>query len=229
MVAAAMRTIYAQPDADHVARPVRRDRLHARPSVPRRRHDPQRRPRRRARVLPRSPKRTGARSGPPTRSNASTVRSNAAPASSASSPTTPRCCASSARSSPRPTTNGKTPNVATSPNTPWPCSTSLPPSRSTPRRSCLQESRPDTPRTRHADVHARGSYTTRGDTAQAGPSDHVAAVLSGVVACRISERRITHGRPDQSNDATVRGGCVGPIPAEGSVFRSRRVRRATRR
>ena len=88
-------------------RPVRRDRRHARPPVPRRRHDPRRRPRRRPRVQPRSPKRTGARSGPPTRSNASTARSNAAPASSASSPTTPPCCASSPPSSPKPTTNGK--------------------------------------------------------------------------------------------------------------------------
>ena len=61
-------------------------------------------------------------------------------------------------------------NAATSPSTPWPCSTRLPPSRSTPRRSCLQESRPNTPSTRHADVHAHGSYTTRGGTAEPRPS-----------------------------------------------------------
>ena len=37
MVAAAIRTIFAQPDAEHVARPARRHRRHARPAVPRRR------------------------------------------------------------------------------------------------------------------------------------------------------------------------------------------------
>ena len=38
------------------------------------------------------PTRTGARSGPPTRSSDSTARSSAAPTSSASSPTSTRCC-----------------------------------------------------------------------------------------------------------------------------------------
>jgi putative transposase len=55
---------------------------------------------------PPSPKRSGARSGPTTPTNASTARSAAAPTSSASSPTAPRSSASSAPCSPNSTTNG---------------------------------------------------------------------------------------------------------------------------
>ena len=166
MVAAAMRTIYAQPDAAHVARPVRRDRRHAHPPVPRRRRRSSPTPATTCSPSPRSPKRTGARSGPPTRSNASTARSNAAPASSGSSPTTPPCCASSAPSSPKPTTNGKTPNAATSPNTPWHLlyEPATEPARHQGGHACknrvLNTSQPDT-----QTFTRDGSYTTRGGTA----------------------------------------------------------------
>jgi putative transposase len=88
MVAAAIRTIFAQPDAAHVRSQLDEvaRMLEAQfPDVaccatPVRISSPSRR----------SPSRTGARSGPPTRSSASTARSSAAPTSSASSPTTPR-------------------------------------------------------------------------------------------------------------------------------------------
>ena len=93
MVAAAVRTIFAQPDAGSVRRQLDviagmlgrqfpkvetmlRDAACDSP------HSPTSRPS------------TGRRSGPPTASNASTGRSNDAPTSSASSPTPPRCSAS---------------------------------------------------------------------------------------------------------------------------------------
>jgi len=53
-------------------------------------------------------------------------RSNAAPTWSASSRTRPPCSASPAPYSSRPTTNGKSPNAATSPKDPWPPSTPPP-------------------------------------------------------------------------------------------------------
>ena len=55
---------------------------------------------------PRSPRRSGARSGPTTPTNGSTARSAAAPTSSGSSPTGPRSSAWSAPSWPSNTTNG---------------------------------------------------------------------------------------------------------------------------
>ncbi len=68
---------------------------------------------------PTSPERTGARSGPRTRSNGSTRRSSGAPTSSGSSPTTPPSSASSARSCSRSTTSGPWPSAATCPKRPW--------------------------------------------------------------------------------------------------------------
>jgi putative transposase len=50
-------------------------------------------------------------------------KSNAAPTSSASSPTRPPCSAWPARSSSKPTTNGKSPTATTCPKDPWPYST----------------------------------------------------------------------------------------------------------
>ena len=55
------------------------------------------------------------------------------PASSGSFPTTPPCSASSPPWSPRPTTNGRSPNAATSPREPWPASTTSPPPSNPPR------------------------------------------------------------------------------------------------
>ncbi len=49
--------------------------------------------------------------------------SNAAPTSWECSPTRPPCCGWPARCSSKPTTNGRSPTNATSPKPPWPCST----------------------------------------------------------------------------------------------------------
>jgi RNA polymerase primary sigma factor len=66
---------------------------------------------------PRSPRRSGDRSGPTIPTNGSTGRSDAEPTSSGSSPTAPRSSASSAPSWPSNTTNGPKPG-ATSASTP---------------------------------------------------------------------------------------------------------------
>ena len=95
MVAAAIRTIFAQPDAEAVAEQltsiadklgapvpaVEPMLLDAAPDIT---------------AFAAFPQRTGGRSGPPTRSSGSTARSSVAPTSSASSPTTPPSCAWSA-------------------------------------------------------------------------------------------------------------------------------------
>jgi putative transposase len=106
MVAAAIRTVFAQPDAEHV---------HGQLDVIATmlgRQFPQvetmlRDARRTCSRSPTSPSRTGRRSGRPTRSSGSTRRSSAAPTSSASSPTPPRCSASPAPCSSKPTTSGR--------------------------------------------------------------------------------------------------------------------------
>ena len=130
MVAAAIRTIFAQPDAEHVHEQFDVIAGMLGTPAPQGRGDAPRRPRRPAGLHRRSRSATGRRSGRPTRSSGSTRKSSAAPTSSASSPTPPRCSAWPARSWSRPTTNGRSPpTAATSPNAPWPCS---PPSQ--PRR-----------------------------------------------------------------------------------------------
>ena len=94
---------------------------------------------------PRSPRRSGARSGPTTPTSASTARSAAAPTSSASSPTEARSSASSAPSSPNSTTNGPK-AAATSDSTsspaPKPSPTSL-----TRRPATTRHCQPSPPRT----------------------------------------------------------------------------------
>ena len=118
MVAAAIRTIFAQPDDQHVHAqldviagmlgkqfPVVESMLQEAAED----------------VLAFTSSRsgTGRRSGPPTRSSGSTRRaSNAVPTSSASSPTPKHCSDWPARSWSRPTTNGPSPTAATSPRTP---------------------------------------------------------------------------------------------------------------
>ena len=69
MVAAAIRTIFAQPDAAHRPRTARGDRRDARPAVRQGRGDAARRRRGPARVHRASRPRTGRRSGRPTRSS----------------------------------------------------------------------------------------------------------------------------------------------------------------
>ena len=69
MVAAAVRTIFAQPDRRARPHPARRHRDHARRAVPGRRGDAARRHRRRAPRSRASRPRIGRRSGPPTRSS----------------------------------------------------------------------------------------------------------------------------------------------------------------
>jgi putative transposase len=120
MVAAAIRTIFAQPDAEHVRDGSRSSPSCSANSCPRSRRCSAKR-RTTSWLSPGSPSRTGRRSGRPTPSSDSTKRSNAAPTSWACSPTPPRCSASPAPSWSKPTTNGRSaPNAATSPNAPWP-------------------------------------------------------------------------------------------------------------
>jgi putative transposase len=93
MVAATIRTIFAQPTPDTVRGQVEvvADTLAGRfPAVA----DLLRDAKADLTAFADSPKRTGARSGPPTRSSASTGRSNAAPTSSGSSPTPTPCSGS---------------------------------------------------------------------------------------------------------------------------------------
>ena len=94
MVAAAIRTIFTQPTGAPGSAPT------SRPS-PRLLINSSRRspsccvmPALTSPRSPTSPKRTGAKSGPRSRSSGSTKRSSGAPTSSASSPTTQPCCAS---------------------------------------------------------------------------------------------------------------------------------------
>jgi putative transposase len=118
MVAAAIRTIFAQPDAAAVTEQLHSiaDKLAGQfPDV--------------AAMLRNNqadlcafaacPTPTGARSGRPTPSSGSTKRSNDAPTSWVSSPTTPRSSASPAPSYSRSTTSGRSPTAATSPKPPW--------------------------------------------------------------------------------------------------------------
>ena len=119
MVAAAIRTIFAQPDAKavHATWEQVRDQLaKAFPKI-----GPLTTPRPRSWRSPRSRGRTGPRSGPTTPSSGSTRRSNAEPAWWASSPTRAPSSASSALSWPTPTTNGKSATGATSPKPRWRC------------------------------------------------------------------------------------------------------------
>ena len=115
MVAAAIRTIFAQPDAEHVHEQfeiIAAMLGQQLPKVEQMLRDAQDD----LLAFTGFPPRTGGRSGRPTRSSGSTGRSNAAPTSSASSPTPPRCSAWPAPSWSRPTTNGRSPpNAATSP------------------------------------------------------------------------------------------------------------------
>jgi len=75
---------------------------------------------------PRSPERTGRRSGAPTHWSGSTRRSSAGPGSWGSSPTMPPSSGSSEPSSPTCTTSGSQATAATCPRPPWPNSTNQP-------------------------------------------------------------------------------------------------------
>jgi putative transposase len=135
MVAAAVRTIFAQPDAVSVRRQLQVIASMLGRQFPK------------VETMLRDaadditafadfPPRTGRRSGQPIRSSASTGKSNAAPTWSASSPTPPRYSASPAPSSAKSTTNGKSATAATCPRRRWPnCSTHNPPHRPTTTRS----------------------------------------------------------------------------------------------
>ncbi len=127
MVAAAIRTIFAQPDASHI-----RDQLQVIAGMLGRQFPTVETLLRDAETdllaFADFPSPTGERSGAPTRWNGSTGRSNGAPTSSACSPTHPRCSASPAPSSSKPMTNGRSPTAATCPRARWLCS-SHPPHR----------------------------------------------------------------------------------------------------
>jgi putative transposase len=125
MVAAAIRTIFAQPDATHVRAQldeVARMLAGQFPDVATMLHNAV------EDVLSFTnfPTVHCARSGPPTPSSARTEKSSVAPTSSGSSPTTRRSLVSSPPCASRPTTNGPSLNAATSPKNPWPSSTSRP-------------------------------------------------------------------------------------------------------
>ena len=117
MVAAAIRTIFAQPDAEHVHSQLEMIATmlgRQFPAVEAMLRDAQPA----CLPSPTSPSRTGRRSGPPTPWSGSTRRSNAAPTSSVSSPTPKPCSAWPAPSWSRSTTNGPSPTAATSPRDP---------------------------------------------------------------------------------------------------------------
>ena len=130
MVAAAIRTVFAQPDSEHV-----RGQLDVIASMLGRSSPTSRTccatPARTCWRSPASHLRTGRRSGRPTRSSASTRRSSGAPTSSGSFPTPPRCYAWPAPSWSRPTTNGRSATAATCPKAPWRSSS---PDPTSPRR-----------------------------------------------------------------------------------------------
>src|SRR4051794_247515 len=120
MVAAAIRTIFAQPDAEHVHEQFEVIAAMLGKQLPKV-EQMLRDAKEDLLAFTGFPCRTGRRSGPPTPSSGSTRRSNAAPTSSGSSRTLPPCSGSLARSWSRPTTNGRSaPNAAISPNDPWP-------------------------------------------------------------------------------------------------------------
>ncbi len=119
MVAAAVRTIFAQPDTaavrsqlDVIAGMLGRQFPKVEAMLRDARDD-------RSRTSPPS---IGKRSGPPMAWNESTRRSSAAPTSSACSPTRHRCSASPELSSPRSMPNGKSATGASCPRHPWPSS-----------------------------------------------------------------------------------------------------------
>ena len=117
-VKALLHSIYDQPDAEAVHAQFDRvvdaltEKLPASPTT-------SRPPAPTSSPSPPSPRRSGARSGPTTPTNASTARSAAAPTWSASSPTAARSSGSSAPSWPSNTTNGPK-AAATSDSTSWP-------------------------------------------------------------------------------------------------------------
>ena len=122
MVAATVRTIHAQPDADatraqlHAVVGMLEDRFPAAAEILAGAESD-------VTVYAAFRGRTGARSPRRTRSSGSTKRSSAARTWSGSSPTTPRSSASSARSCSNSTTSGPSPNAATSARNPWHSST----------------------------------------------------------------------------------------------------------
>jgi putative transposase len=149
MVAAAVRTIFAQPDAASV-----RSQLDVIAGMLGRQFPKVEATLRDARdELPPSPTfqpSTGRRSGAPTGWNESTRKSSAGPTLSARSPTPPRCSASPAPSSPRSTTNGKSATGASCPRHPSPSSSNPRPTKPpTLRLPCPPRSRHSSTSTRH--------------------------------------------------------------------------------
>jgi len=121
MVAAAIRTIFAQPDTAATSPSSSRSSPRCWANNCPRSSRCSATPTTTSSPSPASPSRTGRRSGRPTPSNGSTKKSSAAPTLSASSPTPPPCFAWPVPCWSRPTTNGRSaPNAATSPNAPWP-------------------------------------------------------------------------------------------------------------
>lgn len=106
---------------------------------------------------PRSPARTGPKSGAPTLWSGSTRRSNGAPESWASSPTTTLSSASSARSWPACTTSGSQANAATSPKGPWPNSNRPAILTPTPRSTAARRHRGPTFKAHHSAGHCRAA------------------------------------------------------------------------
>jgi putative transposase len=150
MVAAAIRTIFAQPDAEHVRGQL--DTVPARSAA----NYPRSNPCCATRPPTSSPSpislcRIGKRSGLPTRWNGSTKRSNAVPTSSASFPTPPHCYDWPAPCSSKPTTNGKSPTNATYPKPLWLCSNPPPTQATNPL--------PSPPLSRHSETHRASGET----------------------------------------------------------------------
>lgn len=159
MVAAAIRTIFAQPTATAV-----RDQVDTVAALLQSKFPVVAGMLRDAKAdltaSPTSPRRTGKRSGAPTRWNASTKRSSAAPTLSGSSRTPPRCSASPAPSSPKPTTSGRRATAATCPKPAWPrCSPPRRRCRHAPRR-CHPNPNPPAHNQPEAEPARRSTSTT---------------------------------------------------------------------
>jgi Transposase, Mutator family len=194
MVAAAIRTIFAQPDAQHVheqldviagmlGRQFPRLEAMLSDSI------------RELLAFTSFPISTGRRSGPRTPWSASTRRSSAAPTSWVSFPTPRHCSASPAPYWSKPTTNGRSATAATYRKAPWPCS-QQPPRRWRQSNSCRHRLPTLIP-------HGTDSYTTPRDVTPRGRQPARSAPTEPDMA----DAEVGLGLPLGASRRSARGHC----------------------